>query len=84
MRYYFNIYFILGDYMAKELVSEKKLLDIINAIIASEFAKIQKKCSISALRRKTSNPNWEIHQFHTSVSNLSESKYSYALYKHAL
>jgi hypothetical protein len=32
-----------GDNMTKELVSEKKLLGIINEIISNEFAKIQKK-----------------------------------------
>ncbi len=70
--------------MKKELVTEKKLLGIINEIISNEFVKIQKKCSVSVLRRKSSNPNWEIHQFQTSGSDLSNGKYSYAVFKHAL
>lgn len=70
--------------MTKELVTKKKLLGIINEIISNEFAKIQKNCSVSVLRRKTSNPNWEIHQFQISGSDLRHGKYSYAVYKHAL
>ncbi|CAH1387921.1 hypothetical protein NTGM5_730002 [Candidatus Nitrotoga sp. M5] len=49
--------------MTKELVTKKKLLGIINEIISNEFAKIQKNCSVSVLRRKNSNPNWKFINF---------------------
>lgn len=70
--------------MTKEIITEKKLIEIINEAISSEFAKTEKKCSVSVLRRKTSSPNWEIQQFETSGSDLKHGKYSYAVYKHAL